>query len=361
MMNDKGIYIKNIYYMLAYAFQVLCQKNYREIASEEFQDVQDLFAAILARGIAQQLKQGLYRTYRTKREEFSVLRGKLCINGTIHNQMQRKKVLSCEYDELSVNNLFNQILKTTAWILIREPAVLPKYRADLKKVMVFFDEVEEADAMRIRWDMLRYQRNNRNYEMLMNICYFVLNGMLQTTENGSYKMTAFSDEHMYKLYERFVLAYYKKHHTYLNEVKAARVKWNLSTETAESMVCFLPVMQTDVFLRYQEKVLIIDTKYYGKTMQSKFNKLSFHSQNMYQIFSYVKNQDAAGTGNVAGVLLYAKTQEAVTPDSSFVIGGNPISVKTLDLNQEFSFIAAQLDKIAEDYFGVQQSAIQNFL
>lgn len=361
MMNDKGIYIKNIYYMLAYAFQVLCQKNYREIASEEFQDVQDLFAAILARGIALQLKQGLYRTYRTKREDFSVLRGKLCINGTIHNQMQRKKVLSCEYDELSVNNLFNQILKTTAWILIREPAVLPKYRADLKKVMVFFDEVEEADAMRIRWDMLRYQRNNRNYEMLMNICYFVLNGMLQTTENGSYKMTAFSDEHMHKLYERFVLAYYKKHHTYLNEVKAARVKWNLSTETAESMICFLPVMQTDVFLRYQEKVLIIDTKYYGKTMQSKFNKLSFHSQNMYQIFSYVKNQDAAGTGNVAGVLLYAKTQEAVTPDSSFVIGGNPISVKTLDLNQEFSFIAAQLDKIAEDYFGVQQSAIQNFL
>ena len=139
------------------------------------------------------------------------------------------------------------------------------------------------------------------------------------------------------------------------------MKWNLSTETAESMICFLPVMQTDVFLRYQEKVLIIDTKYYGKTMQSKFNKLSFHSQNMYQIFSYVKNQDAAGTGNVAGVLLYAKTQEAVTPDSSFVIGGNPISVKTLDLNQEFSFIAAQLDKIAEDYFGVQQSAIQNIL
>ena len=59
--------------------------------------------------------------------------------------------------------------------------------------------------------------------------------------------------------------------------------------------------------------------------------------------------------------MYAKTQEAVTPDSSFVIGGNPISVKTLDLNQEFSFIAAQLDKIAEDYFGVQQSAIQNIL
>ena len=51
--------------MLAYAFQVLCQKNYEDVASEEFEEVQDLFAAILARGIAQQLKQGLYREYIT--------------------------------------------------------------------------------------------------------------------------------------------------------------------------------------------------------------------------------------------------------------------------------------------------------
>ena len=47
--------------MLAYAFQVLRQKNYEDVASEEFEEVQDLFAAILARGIAQQLKQGLDR------------------------------------------------------------------------------------------------------------------------------------------------------------------------------------------------------------------------------------------------------------------------------------------------------------
>ena len=45
--------VKNIYYMLAYAFQVLKQKNYEDIAAEEFDDVQDLFAAILAKGISQ--------------------------------------------------------------------------------------------------------------------------------------------------------------------------------------------------------------------------------------------------------------------------------------------------------------------
>lgn len=73
--------------------------------------------------------------------------------------------------------------------------------------------------------------------------------------------------------------------------------------------------------------------------------------NMYQIFTYVKNQDVENNGRVSGMLLYAKTEEAITPDCSFVIGGNKISVKTVDLNKEFKLIAAQLDKIAEDYFG----------
>ena len=50
------------------------------------------------------------------------------------------------------------------------------------------------------------------------------------------------------------------------------------------------------------------------------------------------------------MLLYAKTEEAITPDCSYVMSGNKISVKTLDLNKEFKLIAAQLDKIAEEYF-----------
>ena len=46
MTEDKGILIKNIYYMLTYAFQVLRQSNYEEVEAEEFEHIQDLFAAI---------------------------------------------------------------------------------------------------------------------------------------------------------------------------------------------------------------------------------------------------------------------------------------------------------------------------
>ena len=58
MTTDKGIFIQNIYYMLSYAYQVLQQQDYQCIASEKFERIDDLFAAILAKGVSRQLKQG---------------------------------------------------------------------------------------------------------------------------------------------------------------------------------------------------------------------------------------------------------------------------------------------------------------
>ena len=42
-----NILISNIYYMLTYAFQVLKQSNYDNVSSESFDNVHDLFSAIL--------------------------------------------------------------------------------------------------------------------------------------------------------------------------------------------------------------------------------------------------------------------------------------------------------------------------
>jgi len=351
MMIDKGIFIKNIYYMLSYAFQALKQSNYEKIAAEKFDKIQNLFAAILSKGVAQQLKQGLYREYVLQHETLSVIRGKVEMHKTILNRIQRKQKLTCEFDELSENNIFNQILKTTMHYLVKDASVAKEQKIALNKVLIFFNNVYLLEPSSIQWSKLYYKRNNKNYEMLLNICYFVLDGMMQTTEKGEYKMIGFSDERMELLYEKFILEYYRQHHKYLSEVKAAQIKWDLIGEKNESMVRFLPNMQTDITLRLDDIVLIIDAKYYGHTLQKQYDKYSLHSNNIYQIFTYVKNQDKECTGNVSGLLLYAKTEEAITPDFLFNMGGNRIGAKTLDLNMEFSKIAAQLDAIAENYFG----------
>ena len=103
--------------MLTYAFQSLRQSNYDSVATEDFGNIHDMFAAILGKGVANQLKQGLYKEYILQSEELSVLRGKLNLQGTIKNRIQHRQKLACEYDELSENNLLNRILKTTMMIL----------------------------------------------------------------------------------------------------------------------------------------------------------------------------------------------------------------------------------------------------
>ena len=116
--------------MLSYAFTTLTPTQDDEIAAEEFDNIHNLFAAILAKGIGQQLKQGLYREYLNRKEDMPVMRGKIDMPGTIKNKLARKQVLTCEYDELSENNILNQILKTTVMLLIRHAKVDTEYKSD---------------------------------------------------------------------------------------------------------------------------------------------------------------------------------------------------------------------------------------
>ena len=231
--------------MLSYAFTTLTPTQDDEIASEEFDNIHNLFAAILSKGIGQQLKQGLYR-------------------------------------------------------------------------------------------------------MLISLCQFILEGMLLTTDQGEYKMASFVDEQrMCRLYEKFILEYFSKKYPALS-VRTSQIPWVLD----DGIGTMQPIMQSDITLSYGSKVLIIDAKYYAHTTQVQYDKHTLRSNNLYQIFTYVKNKDSEFGGKpheVSGMLLYAQTDEAVQPDNTYMMSGNKISIKTLDLNCNFTEIATQLNAIADDF------------
>lgn len=349
MIKDKSIFIKNIYYMLSYAFTTLNQGGYEDVATEEFENIHNLFAAILAKGIGRQLKQGLYREYLNRKEDVAVVRGKIDMPGTIQNRLARKRVLTCEYDELSENNLLNQILKTTVMLLLRHARVSQEYKSDLKKEMLFFSNVDTIDPSTIRWSAIRFQRNNNTYRMLISLCQLILEGMLLTTDSGEYRLASFIDEQrMNRLYEKFILEYYAKECPQVTAT-ASQIPWALD----DGIGTMLPVMQSDIMLTQGSTVLIIDAKYYTHTTQAQYDVHTLHSGNLYQIFTYVKNKDTefgAQPHTVSGMLLYAATDEAIQPNNSYRMSGNKISVKTLDLNRDFSEIAAQLNAIVDEYF-----------
>lgn len=339
--------IKNIYYMLSYSFQVLNEQGYKKIDTEKFHNVAELCASILTKGISVQFKKGLGREYIQEEDVISSIRGKIDITMSIKLRTMLKKQMVCIYDEFSVNSYMNRILKTTMTLLMSAD-ISKSRKKELKKLLIYFDDVEMIDIKTIQWNV-QYNKNNKTYRMLISVCYLVVKGLLQTNADGNTKLMDFFDEQrMCRLYEKFILEYYRKEHKEI-KASASQIPWQLDDEVN----AMLPIMQTDIMLSKNDKVLIIDAKYYTKTLQSQYNVNTIHSGNLYQIFTYVKNKEVELTKRpheVAGMLLYAKTDELVLPSNEYSMSGNKIIVKTLDLNCDFSTITSQLDSIVNSYF-----------
>ena len=103
---------------------------------------------------------------------------------------------------------------------------------------------------------------------------------------------------------------------------------------------------------------IIDAKFYKHALQYHFDSEKLISSNLYQIFTYVKNKEFElkdQPHEVAGMLLYAKTDENIHLNHVYLMSGNKISVKMLDMNQNFSTISNTLNEIVENHFDIKQN------
>ena len=269
---------------------------------------------------------------------------KILVTESIKTGAIYKKQLYCAYDAYSVDCDGNRILKTTMEYLLRAN-IAGSRKKELKRLLLYFSEVTTVDRHGINWK-LRYDRSNQTYRMLIGVCQLVLKGLLQTNRDGSVRiMDYLDDQTMPRLYEKFILNYFKREHPEL-KAYSPQIPWQLDDGLGE----LLPSMQSDIVLKNQntQKTLIIDAKYYAHNTQAKAPYLShtIHSGNLYQIFTYVKNWPTDDGQTVSGMLLYAGTDDAVQPHGDYAMSGNAIRVRTLDLNRDFSEIRAQLDEIA---------------
>ena len=209
---SNNIPIKNIYYILSYVYQNLNQDCYKNIQTENFDNATDMFAAILIKGIEQQVKRYLNREYVQGKDSLSVLRGKIEIKDSINEMSFLKKRLICSYDEFSIDSYMNRILKSCMIVLIRSESVRHEYRQKIKGLLGYFSTVKEIDLHHINWK-LQFNKNNQNYRLLMDICYLLIHSQLQSRNQGNTKIMNFYDDQedfMHNLYEKFIFAYYKK-------------------------------------------------------------------------------------------------------------------------------------------------------
>ena len=323
--------------MLSYAFSILREEKFKKVEIEEFDNIFEMLASIISKATSSLIKRGLGKNYISRIEETSLPHGKIDIAGSIKSNLINKHKLICEYDDYLPDTYLNQIIKLTMMLLIKQEINL-KLKKELKVLLMYFKDVSIINYYSINWN-ITYNKNNQHYELLIGLSYLVLKGMLQTQSDGSIKLMNFIDEQrMSKLYEKFILEFYKKECSWM-KVTSSKINWQLDNEDCDN----LPSMQSDIMIENNNKILIIDAKYYSNNMQEYFDKKSIISTNLYQIFTYVKNKQYEDSSKeVLGMLLYAKTNSEIQPDNFYIMSGNKLFIKTLDLSSEFKNIKSML-------------------
>ena len=358
MNNDYRIY--NIYYMLAYAFDDSKMNNIEEskISTEKFEHLYDLFAFMLSNLTGRLIKRGLFKNYINESDELNTIKGKINISESIKKNTFINKKLVCEYDDYSENNYLNQIIKTTMYYLLSSNKITKKYSDDLKKIYSHLSTVDKLNNISlIKWNSIIYNRNNRNYKFVINLCYLIINGLLINNNGNSIELMEFINEKsLSSLFESFVRKYYQVEYKGKLIASGETINWQIDKEYENNkMIELLPQMHTDITLKHGNKELIIDTKFYDKTISTNgFNgsdKETIKSNNWYQINSYVTNKvyeynKQNKNIEVSGMLLYAKTDEEIFPDIETKVMGSNMYVKTIDLNKPFKEIEKQLYDIA---------------
>ena len=349
--QNKNIPVLNIFYMLSYAFHHLSLDSIEnKIKGNEkiFDNINDLFSEMLILGVSQQAKHGLHKTYIVQNESSPSFRGKLDMQGTISNRIQNKLDLACEFDEWSEDNVFNQIIKSTLLLLKGKSDVDSKRKQRIKQLLLLFDNVQAIRLDTVKWNNLKFNRNSGIYHMLLFICFLVIDTKIINEKDGTTNIKGFwdDDQKMSRLYEKFLLGYFQKKHSYLDP-KASYVDWDIDERCSNTE--YIPTMRTDIMLNGNKRTLIIDAKYYGRTLTTYYDKKQLHTWNLYQIESYVFNHNKSRNGEVDGMLLYAQPKDLSQKlDGKMTFKqGNVIYFRTLDLNQEFDEIKKDLDKICE--------------
>jgi len=333
--------------MLSYAYQTLNLSEYKQIGIENFHNVQELYAEILSIGIPVLIRGGLSKDYINVEETSNVVKGKIDINSTIKRNALVNKKVAVVYDEFSENILLNQIIKATLVYLSKSNKISRKMRRLFYGLLPYFTKVSDVELNLKLWKNVRYNRQNIRYQFIVDVCRFLYEQLLFDESSTSQMMKEVQDEQrLSSLYEKFIYAFFKRETQY--KVSKPQIQWNVDDGFSDE----LPIMQTDLVLQKDKKILIVDAKFYSSNMVTRFKDGAVKqiSDNLYQIYAYINNWKKGPEETVAGMLIYAKTTALNQPNHIYTVQGNQIFVVSLDLQQDFNSLKESLQAYANEYF-----------
>jgi len=336
--------VRNIYYLLSYAWNKLQEAERLEVSIGDYKDSLNLFTRLLVAAVNNLFKKGLDRSYIDVSKDYVGIKGKLNFKASLDKQLFKQGIANCNFDEFSSNVLQNRILKSTLRLITKLDAIDLRLKKDLWSCIYRFHGVDEIDLQLCHFQQVQIHRNNTEYDFPLRIALFIVENIVLDEQSDTYFFRDFTrdEKAMASLFEDFVRNFYAREQSYY-QVCREDIRWE-AIALHDSDLSLLPKMQTDISLESPSHKIIIDTKFYKETLSIHYDTQKFHSNNLYQIYSYLNNieKDSRNFRNAMcdGMLLYPTTKKEI--DASYKIGKHKIRIATVNLGDEWGGISRRL-------------------
>ena len=336
-MNDRKIPIANIYYLLCYAWNHVDERDVVRLEElEGLERVHDLLGKVLASGTFRLLRRGIDRGYREMREDLAGIRGKIAVGETAKRALRARGQVACDFEELSRDVLHNRILRSTLKSLLRLNDLHSGVRAQVRNAYSKLDGVSVVPLNSRLFRQVHIDRNRRYYRFLLSVCRLIHEQLLVDERSGETTFTDFSEERMEKLYENFIIGFYRREQDRYRVNHRRTIAW-VDEGTPDHQRSKLPRMEADVILEAPERRIIMDAKYYQEALGGRYGG-KLLSNNLYQLLAYLRNREATAAPGPKheGVLLYPTVETPLAADVR--LEGFPIRARSIDLAQDWRCI-----------------------
>lgn len=341
--------IRNMFCILCYANEMPELVRALNSADKELPNL-TVIARLFIQESEQIIKRNLYKSYRSIEEDTNQIKGKVLFNQSMQQIANHKAYLTCEMDEFDENNLQNQILKTTL-INIMGISLLPKNdKINIQSSLYRFSKVKTIKIQRNHFVRVQLNRNTFYYRKMLLLARLIFELQNMSERVGEINLYEILNEEkkMQKIFEKFILNFYKYEQTEYQS-RAEKLKWDLG----EGNPNLVPEMNTDISLlsKHTKQKIIIDAKYYSKTLNEYFDIPKIRSGHFYQLYAYLSHSH--DTIITRGILVYPTNGTKVDETYTLPIRvGNKVDITTIriftiDLNQDWGKIEKQMFDLIE--------------
>jgi 5-methylcytosine-specific restriction enzyme subunit McrC len=332
--------VKNVYYLLLYAWQLVGDRAARDVAEEGYTELQDLFAHVLADTVGRLLARGLDRDYVARDAAVPGVRGKLEMTVTLKSNYLANAQTHCTFDELEYDVLHNRILRATLTALL-ETKLHSTNAARIRKLHQKLDTVADVRITSRDFRRVQLHRNNALYEFAMRLCELIHENLMIDERTGAARFRQYEarQQQMGTLFQAFVREFFVREQQRF-AVSSPQMEW-FGRRGNETALLRLPRMETDIVLESPERRIVLDTKFYADALVGRGATKKVIAEHLYQVFAYVRNRDAHFPGVPhEGMLLYPVVKETFAYD--YELMGHRFFVRSLDLDKPWEMIHEDL-------------------